>query len=659
MTVFQSMGALEAVATGGAQFAGASQRSGGILYDSLFRDYATLWRTQPNIRLCTEFLARNMAQLSIDVLDRASDTDRLLLHDHELSQALRRPNPYMTRYRLIEHLMMSLGIYHEGFWLKVRPPGARLLLVPISPRMVTNKYGGLWPTGYRVQFQGRIWDVPAADMAHFHCHNPESELGGISPMETLRQILASEQAAIEYQEGYWRNGARIGQVVERPVEAPEWSDDALERFRSDLTEFFTSRKGTGGVAVLEEGMKLVKGAFSPDESEYIPGRKLAREECARAYHIPPPMVGILENATLANVKEYHSHLYQDTLGPWCVMIAEDIRLQILPEFDPDPDTSVYVEFDIASKLKGTPEDQMSALAAAAGAPILLRDEARARLNLNALPDGQGESIITPLNVLEGSTPLVPPDAIPAAPAKARIGAATSGVTIPAEDQKAATLTALKARFRRIYRHAVRGHFDRQGHAILELVERKAPASVAEIRDVLDDPRWADQLRQDFVVINWATAKTFGGRLAASAGLEFEPERMRAWLDRNADAASGAVVGAGRSDVLDALTTGIDAEAIRRVYGSLADSRADRVAQTQTTAISGFGEHDAARQGGLAAKTWVVTSPRPRESHAAISGLTVGIDDVFSNGLRFPGDPSGGPDETAGCTCRLTYSAGGA
>lgn len=55
------------------------------------------------------------------------------------------------------------------------------------------------------------------------------------------------------------------------------------------------------------------------------------------------------------------------------------------------------------------------------------------------------------------------------------------------------------------------------------------------------------------------------------------------------------------------------------------------------------------------KRWNVLSPNPRATHAAMDGEEVGIDDTFSNGLRFPGDPSGGAAETAGCTCALTIS----
>lgn len=70
----------------------------------------------------------------------------------------------------------------------------------------------------------------------------------------------------------------------------------------------------------------------------------------------------------------------------------------------------------------------------------------------------------------------------------------------------------------------------------------------------------------------------------------------------------------------------------------------------------WGRLEAGRQNGAATKTWVTTSSNPRAEHAAINGETVGIDDEFSNGLRWPGDSaSGDPAEVANCQCEVVVN----
>ncbi|MFD0384682.1 hypothetical protein ACFQ2B_27905 [Streptomyces stramineus] len=49
---------------------------------------------------------------------------------------------------------------------------------------------------------------------------------------------------------------------------------------------------------------------------------------------------------------------------------------------------------------------------------------------------------------------------------------------------------------------------------------------------------------------------------------------------------------------------------------------------------------------------------PRPSHKAQNGERVGLDDVFSNGLRWPGDGRGEAKELANCHCTLDYAKEG-
>ncbi len=52
------------------------------------------------------------------------------------------------------------------------------------------------------------------------------------------------------------------------------------------------------------------------------------------------------------------------------------------------------------------------------------------------------------------------------------------------------------------------------------------------------------------------------------------------------------------------------------------------------------------------KTWVVNSQNPRPEHVTMDGETVPINESFSNGMMFPGDPAGGPENNANCSCSM-------
>ena len=354
------------------------------MYDDFNYDYASLYRMQPNIRTCVDFLARNVAQLGLHVFRRVSDTDRERLTDHGLARLIAQPLPptmKVTRYRLIEALMSDLGIYFNAYWLKIRTDGEPSGLLRIPPIYITPT-GGLIPKTYELNIGGRFSEIQPNDLVHFRGYNPENPISGLSPMETLRRILAEEHEAGQYRENFWQNAARKEGIVKRPKDAPEWSVTARERFIADFHELYSGVSNSGKTVVLEEGMEWEQISFNAQESEYLAGRKLTREECARAYHIPLPMVGILDHATLTNIREQHQNLYQDSLGPWLTMIDEDIDLQLLPEFEDSE--NVYTEFNLQEKLKGDFEEQVKTLQSAVGRPWMTADEARARMNLPSM-----------------------------------------------------------------------------------------------------------------------------------------------------------------------------------------------------------------------------------------------------------------------------------
>ena len=83
----------------------------------------------------------------------------------------------------------------------------------------------------------------------------------------------------------------------------------------------------------------------------------------------------------------------------------------------------------------------------------------------------------------------------------------------------------------------------------------------------------------------------------------------------------------------------------------------RNARTMVTGAENKGRQDsyarATADGIILAKEWISTNDsRTRHSHAALDGSIVDQDKKFDNGLMYPGDPSGRPDETWNCRCTV-------
>lgn len=66
-------------------------------------------------------------------------------------------------------------------------------------------------------------------------------------------------------------------------------------------------------------------------------------------------------------------------------------------------------------------------------------------------------------------------------------------------------------------------------------------------------------------------------------------------------------------------------------------------------------YEAEEMGIKVQKQWMSTlDSRTRDSHKSMDGEIVDTDEEFSNGLEYPGDPTGDPREVYNCRCTLTY-----
>ena len=63
-------------------------------------------------------------------------------------------------------------------------------------------------------------------------------------------------------------------------------------------------------------------------------------------------------------------------------------------------------------------------------------------------------------------------------------------------------------------------------------------------------------------------------------------------------------------------------------------------------------------GNSITKIWVATlDNRTRDSHAALDGAEIALDEIFDNGCSRPRDPNGTPAEVCNCRCSLKYGVG--
>ena len=115
-----------------------------------------------------------------------------------------------------------------------------------------------------------------------------------------------------------------------------------------------------------------------------------------------------------------------------------------------------------------------------------------------------------------------------------------------------------------------------------------------------------------------------------------------------------------AEVLQGILQG---EPMDRIAGRLSNvigmdwTAAIRNARTMVTGAENKGRQDsyarATADGIVLQKEWIATNDsRTRHSHAILDGAVVDQDKKFNNGLMYPGDPNGRPEELWNCRCSM-------
>ena len=173
----------------------------------------------------------------------------------------------------------------------------------------------------------------------------------------------------------------------------------------------------------------------------------------------------------------------------------------------------------------------------------------------------------------------------------------------------------------------------------------------------DTDRWNRELGDDLFRLALLTATKIGKDTAAALGFDpddYDETRTLAFLRAVADSRAAAVNGATMNEIQAVLDDPDGERTVDQVFDAAENQRSGAAAAALVTMFSAFATAETGKQlgGGKAVKVWRVNSKDPRAEHAQMNGQSVPVDEKFSNGAEWPGDPVLGADGVAGCRCSV-------
>jgi len=397
---------------------------GSVSFLDVYRQsYAQMYRKQAAFRSVVDFLSRNVGGIHMKLSQRV-DKAQIPRPDHEFMQLIDHPSPGVSYSKLMTGIVADRAIYgayavwkiRENFFPTPNSQGfvtnsgqvVALVRIPI-PFITIQKLSLTAPLMFQLTAGDNI-KIRPEDMIWGTLYDPDSNLVGTPPAESLRQILAEEWAAAKNQENMWKRGPHGNSVFIQDANTPGLDVAAAENFKTDWNRRYggVNAESAGTIPLMPVGIKPETITFDAQDQQYLQMRNFTREEVCHTYGFNPALLGITPS-NFASADSFHQQLYQDTLTPICVAIQEDFEEQLLyPDFV-GKDYDWALDFNITSKLQGSFLEQAKIGQQAVGGPWMTMNEFRTKFQGLPPQDG-GDEIIIPLNVVRGGGPQPNPQA---------------------------------------------------------------------------------------------------------------------------------------------------------------------------------------------------------------------------------------------------------
>lgn len=293
--------------------------------------HSRIYTLSPWVYVAVNRIAEACALVPLKVY-RIQGDQKLEVVQHPLEILLDNPNPYMSRFELMEQTVGSLELTGNAYWLLVGDmtgrPAQIWVLRPDRMSIVPDE--NQFVRGYVYELDGRRIPLDAAEVVHFKRWHPTNDYYGLSALEAGRIAVSTDRSMSEWNKNTFgqNNGVPAGIVNIRE----RVTDADFERIKRDW------RMSYGGAqrrtAFLRGGeLEWVNIGLSHHEMDFLQGREANRDEILNIFGVPVGLVS--ENATEANAKVAERVFVERTLYPKLVRIAQKITQEILPFWSGD------------------------------------------------------------------------------------------------------------------------------------------------------------------------------------------------------------------------------------------------------------------------------------------------------------------------------------
>ena len=299
-----------------------------------------------------------------------------------------KPDVDTTREAFYGSIIVSLLLDGNAFIRVFKQNNQIVNLVVLNPHHVEIRRNGLGRLMF--ELQGEKQPLSNDDIIFIPDVVRPGSIRGVSRVEALKDNFGLAKALETYAARFFGHGATTSGIIEYP------HDLTFEQSQALAASFDAKHKGlrkSHKTGVLSGGATYRPTSVTNDQAQFLDSRRMAVEDVARAFNVPPHLLGLSGTNSYASVEQNNLAWVTHGLRP----IISKIETGLSPLLALSANgQNAFLRFNIDGLLRADINTRMTAYSIGLQAGFLTINDVRRLEDLQAIENGSANTVRVPL-----------------------------------------------------------------------------------------------------------------------------------------------------------------------------------------------------------------------------------------------------------------------
>jgi len=240
------------------------------------------------VAACADVWGKYFAKVKFRLYDSSAGDE---VTSHPVVKLFSNPNKFQTWWEIKYRIAQNFIIFGNSYLLKLRDSlGVPRELVQLHPDRIISYPQNIERIDYYEYNTGsNLTRLNSEDVIHFRYPDPADHIKGRPVISNILNQLEVDKFQTAYQKKFYREGGFYGAAFSTEQ---KMSKESFERMVQHISDRYTGgSENAYRVAVFEQGLKPIPGAYSIKDMDITSQRSLTQKEICAAFQVNKLLLG--------------------------------------------------------------------------------------------------------------------------------------------------------------------------------------------------------------------------------------------------------------------------------------------------------------------------------------------------------------------------------